>query len=37
LLPPKFFERLLAKFKELRYQRKVAGTSRDEPPSALHR
>src|SRR5215469_4139403 len=28
LLPPKFFQQLIAKFKELRVQRKVVGTSR---------
>jgi hypothetical protein len=33
LLPPKFFERLIAKFTELRDQGKVAGTSRDESTS----
>lgn len=37
LLPPKFFEQLIAKFKELRAHRKVAGTSRDEPSAALQR
>ena len=31
LLPPKFFERLIAKFTELRAQGRVAGASRDEP------
>ena len=31
LLPPKLFERLIAKFRELRAQGKVAGASRDEP------
>jgi hypothetical protein len=31
LLPPKLFERLIAKFRELRAQGKVAGSSRDEP------
>lgn len=31
LLPPKFFEQLIAKFKELRSQRTIAGTSRDKP------
>jgi hypothetical protein len=34
LLPPKFFDRLIEKFKELRSQGKVAGASRDEPTSA---
>ncbi|HUA24359.1 MAG TPA: hypothetical protein VMA54_09605 [Steroidobacteraceae bacterium] len=34
LLPPKFFDRLIEKFKELRSQGKVAGASRDEPASA---
>ena len=35
LLPPKFFDRLIEKFKELRSQGKVAGASRDEPASAV--
>ena len=34
LLPPKFFDRLIEKFKELRSQGKVEGASRDEPASA---
>ena len=34
LLPPKFFDRLIEKFKELRSQGKVAGASRDEPAAA---
>ena len=34
LLPPKFFDRLIEKFKELRSQGKVGGASRDEPASA---
>ena len=34
LLPPRFFDRLIEKFKELRSQGKVAGASRDEPASA---
>lgn len=34
LLPPKFFDRLIEKFKELRSQGKAAGASRDEPASA---
>ncbi|HEV2270846.1 MAG TPA: hypothetical protein VGR92_15440 [Steroidobacteraceae bacterium] len=34
LLPPKFFDRLIEKFKELRSQGKVAGASRDEQISA---
>lgn len=37
LLPPKFFDRLIEKFKELRSQGKVAGASRDEPASAAKR
>jgi hypothetical protein len=35
LLPPKLFERLIAKFTELRTQGIVAGACRDEPGSAL--
>ena len=35
LLPPKFFDSLIEKFKELRSQGKVAGASRDEPASAV--
>ena len=35
LLPPKLFERLIAKFRELRAQGKVAGASRDEPMQAV--
>ena len=31
LLPPKLFERLIEKFRELRAQGKVVGASRDEP------
>jgi hypothetical protein len=34
LLPPKLFDRLIEKFKELRSQGKVAGASRDEPAAA---
>lgn len=34
LLPPKLFDRLIEKFKELRSQGKVEGASRDEPVSA---
>ena len=34
LLPPKFFDRLIEKFKELRSQGKVERASRDEPASA---
>jgi hypothetical protein len=34
MLPPKFFDRLIEKFKELRSQGKVAGASREEPASA---
>lgn len=34
LLPPKFFDRLIDKFKELRSRGKVAGASRDELASA---
>ena len=34
LLPPKFFDRLIEKLKELRTQGKVAGASRDEPAPA---
>lgn len=37
LLPPKFFDRLIKKFKELRSQGKVSGASRDEPASAAKR
>jgi hypothetical protein len=35
LLPPKLFERLIAKFRELRDQGKVAGASRDDPMQAV--
>jgi hypothetical protein len=35
LLPPKLFERLIEKFRELRAQGKVAGASRDEPMEAV--
>lgn len=34
LLPPKFFDRLIDKSKELRSRGKVAGALRDEPASA---
>ncbi|MGH9624396.1 MAG: growth inhibitor PemK [Bryobacteraceae bacterium] len=34
LLPPKFFDRLIQKFKELRSQGKVEGAARDEPAPA---
>lgn len=34
-VPPKLFERLIAKFRELRAQGKVAGVSRDEPIQAV--
>ncbi|MHB1541862.1 MAG: growth inhibitor PemK [Steroidobacteraceae bacterium] len=34
MLPPKFFDGLIEKFKELRPQGKVAGASRDEPAPA---
>ncbi len=34
LLPPKFFDQLIEKFKELRSQGKVEGASRDEPAAA---
>lgn len=37
LLPPKLFEHLIAKFTELRAQRKVVGTSREELPAPLRR
>jgi hypothetical protein len=35
LLPPKFFDRLIAKFSELRAQGKLAVASRDDPSGAL--
>jgi hypothetical protein len=35
LLPPKLFERLIEKFRELRAQGKVAGASRDDPMQAV--
>jgi hypothetical protein len=35
LLPPKLFERLIAKFRELRAQGKVAGASRDDSMQAV--
>ena len=35
LLPPKLFDRLIARFTELRAQGKVAAASRDDPTSAV--
>jgi hypothetical protein len=37
LLPPRFFDRLIEKFKELRSQGRVAGASRDESASVAKR